>query len=244
MKTFLTFTLICIISASIFSQEIPKLNFGVGYPLLIPNSDYSFSDGSLYFDTNQNFFAEIPFFIHLKTKPVITFSPGISYVSFDYSRDHGGNGGGSFGNFTRSAVSFYLKSQLIPNFSFTGNHNWNFGFIAGYYLHTHVDSKVVRWAVQAGPDYYKSFEFSGNSKDFFNSFYFGFVTGFQFNFKKVRFLKPAVELSFFPGYVNNAADFSSKDVVENRSMIMSSIILGIGSKKLSNESKKVGPPLN
>ncbi len=142
-------------------------------------------------------------------------------------------------NSYRSAVSIYSKFLYRSNFKFTGNHNWNFGLVTGYYIHTHVEGKVDWWAIQEGPDYHSSRIIEGDDKAFFKSFYFGLVSSFQFNFKKVRFLKPGIELSFYPKYANIAADYSNnKNMVANRSMFMGSVILGLGSKKLPNEIEK------
>ena len=154
--------------------------------------------------------------------------------------DRGGLASDEHGEYIRNAFSIYSKLLCNLNLNRIGKHNWNFGLITGYYVYTHVDG-IFEWTfLQDGPDYHGSNKFDGDDKDFFKSFYFGFVSDFQFNFKKVRFLKPAIELSFYPNYANIAADYYiDNDIKANRNMIMGSIILGFGSKRLPMEIEKL-----
>jgi len=235
MKTLLAFLFICVITTNIYSQEIPYVNLGVGYPFIIPKTDYSV--GEVYGST-IDFFAEFPILIKFKIKPDFIISPGVSYIHLKLTQGNGGGlGQDEYGDYKREAFSIYTKLLYKPSFS--GNNNWNFGLVGGYYVYTHVDG-IFEWTIfQEGPDYHGFNTIEGNDKSFFKSFYLGFTSSFQFNFKKVRILKPAIELSFYPDFVNIAADFSSyNDVKEHRNMIMVSIILGLGSKGLSIETEK------
>lgn len=246
MKTFLTFTLICIISATLYSQEIPKLNFGVGYPFFIPKSNYSYSGGYIFIEKNKlNLFAEIPGFITFKKIPEFMISPGLSFIYFNETQESGALGGSGYTKYQRHALSIYSKFMFMPEIKFVNPINLNFGILAGNYLYTQT-SGYSEWSYYAQNwQYHGSSKTDTDGKSYFKSFYFGFTSSFQFNFDRVRNLKPGIEFIFYPDFVN-IFDHYSGDTDNNisHSMFMGSIILGIGSKKLSNESKKIGLHMN
>ncbi len=234
MKTLLTFLLFLFISIYCYSQENPKLNFGIGYPFFLPKSNYSNSGGYVYIERNKlNLFAEIPGLFTFKKNPEFMISPGLSYVFIGENQSGGGLGGGGYTEYLRSALSIYTKLLYQPEIQFLRQNNWNFGLTTGYYLYTHAKGHSEWWRMESPHNINGSTETDTDSKAFFKSFYFGFTTSFQFNFEKVKHLKPGFEFTFYPDYANIFDHYSGNSNTKiSHNMYMGSLIIGLGSKKL------------
>jgi hypothetical protein len=233
MKIFLSIFLFILFAINGVSQEKPIFNFGVGIPFLYEKGNYSYSGGEIYFGSDRiNLFVETPALIGFKRNPDFYISPGFSFLSLSESESGGALGGSGGKNYKRSALSIYTKFLYEPEIKFIKQNVWNFGLITGYYLYTKAKG-TYNWGYMGGQQwYYGSEEIDSDSKPFFKSFYFGFNTCFQLNFEKAKFLKPAIEFSFYPEYANIFDSYSGdsgKDISHN--MFMGSIILGLGSKK-------------
>lgn len=240
MKTFLASLFICFVSSVTFSQEISKLNFGVGNPFFIPKSNYSYSGGYVFIDKNKlNLFAEIPGLFTFKKNPEFLIYPGLSLIHFNETHSSGALGGNGYTKYQRHALSIYSKFLYKPEFQFINPNNLNFGLVMGYYLYTH-SSGYSEWSYYAQDWQYRgSSETDTDGKSFFKSFYFGLTTSFLFNFEKVKYLKPGVEFTFYPDYANIFDHYSGEtDTNISHSMFMGSLILGLGSKNKSKKPKQ------
>ena len=235
MKTFHTFLLFCFISTTIYCQEIPKVNIGIGYPFFNQNENYSYSGGEVYLKRERiNLFIETPALISFKRNPDFYISPGISFLSIREIEGSGALGGNGGKDYKRSALSIYTKFLYQPEIPFLNHQNWNFGLITGRYLFTRSKGHHEWWYYGGENQYYGYEIIDTDSKAFFKSFYFGFITCFQVNFEKAKTIKPAIEFSFYPDFVNIYDSYSGdsgKNISHN--LFMGSIIIGFGSKKIN-----------
>lgn len=240
MRTLLAFLFVSFFVSTTYPQEIPRFNIGAGYPFLNIYKNYSLTGGEISFDGNRlNLFAEVPALIRFKNNPGFYISPGLSFIKLNENQSSGSLGGSNFIHNERYAFSIYSRLIYHPGFKFVGNNNWNFGLVTGYYLYSYLKGSQTWTLSQEGPDYHGLRDYEGDSSSFFKSFYFGFTTGFQFNIKQARLLKPAFELAFYPDFVNILDEFlgeNNKNISHN--MLMGSIVLGFGSKPLFKQNEK------
>ena len=225
-RLFLSF-LICLFTFSINAQEHSWLTIGVAYPMIIDGKvDWSHSN---YFigDKSFNLFIEKPSAITFSKNENFYLTPGLSFVQFEESGEGGGLGGGSTRELKHKAYSIYLKLMYEIDLAPENSPNIYFGLHTGLYLHTRTSGTRDWWA--RGDDItYRGTEIINKSgKQFFNSMYGGFLFGFRPVIRSAPFIKPYIELSFFPYYID-FYDPHIEQEEQNPSKNMFQISIGIG----------------
>jgi hypothetical protein len=219
----------------VFSQEVPSINVGVGFPSFFQtNFDEDWGSYHSIDPGRIHAFTEIQQLIKFKNNPAFSVTPGIGYFLFNESESGGGLGGGTSTDLKHSALSMYAKL----NYSITKNNEkpfrWYGGVLLGFYLYSKTTGERNWWRMEQLGGRWGSSEIDKSGKAFFNSFYNGIYAGFKIKAGKSDRFQPAFEFSFLPGYANITDRYLSdenKDESLTKSMIMGSVIFGFGTKK-------------
>ncbi len=235
MKQIAILALFCMYSILAFSQEVPSINVGAGFPSFFQtNFDKDWGSYHSIDPGRIHVFSEIQQLINFKNNPAFSVTPGIGYFLFNESESGGGLGGGGSSAVKHHALSIYAKL----NYSIT-QHNekafrWYAGVLTGFYFYSRTTGERSWWMMQELGGRSGSEEISKSGKPFYNNFYNGIYAGFKIKTGKNDCFQPAFEFTFLPGYANITDTYLSnedKDDSMAKSLIMGSVIFGFGIKK-------------
>lgn len=235
MKIIAFLTLIIFSSLHVFSQEHSIIDIGVGYPIFFQRNFDKNSGGTHYIGHERiNTFAELPELIRFRNNPDFSVFPGAGYSLFNEFESGGGLGGGNDRTLKHQAFSLYLKF----NYSITENSarpfRWYAGLLSGVYVFSKTNGNVGWFRLEQNGYKGGNYSFDHNGKFFFNNFYNGLYAGFKINTGTCNWIQPGFELSFYPGYASitdKFLAFEDQHKSTTKSMMMLSVILGIGAKK-------------
>ncbi len=169
-------------------------------------------------------------FWYFKKNPDFSLTPGLSYIRVKETQECGCLGIDAYSYLDFSGASIYTKILYTPGF--VKKNNWNLGLITGYQFYTDEKSISESWNFnQHDENYHIIREKNLANNSFFKAFYFGLTTGIQFNFVKMKFIKPAFEFSFYPVYAKNVDQYAGDNPKGNERLILGSFILGFGAKQ-------------
>lgn len=175
-------------------------------------------------------FVEKPNLLPVTLQYNFSIDPG---VSFFYTEQYEGPGsalgGGSEFDLKRYSISAYLKFLYHFAGKETSKHSWYAGTVAGVQVLRKTEGKYSWWMRQQGG--YATGNISVNQlpDDFFNPFYVGFLVGVSPGKNRTQFLKPGIEVSFYPDFIiNNKKSFGSYSRRGSIGMAVVSVVFGIG----------------
>jgi hypothetical protein len=226
MKRIILIIFISLGAFGLKAQENSFFTAGVGYPLFFGtgNNEDSHYDYRIN-KYNINLFVEKELQL-LKNYPEIRITPGLAYTRINEDYDYEGLGGGGKGSYKHKAFSGYLKLlyeiDREPDFA----NDYYFGIQAGYYFDSKTRGSKSTWQMNPeGGNFTNSEEIDKSGDDFFHSSYFGMVAGIKPLGDKVTFIKPKIELAFYPSFATLNSYYLNGE--EKKSMFQISILLGI-----------------
>lgn len=182
-----------------FPQENSSWNIGVGMPVFKGNyneSSYEYSIGSL-----PSIFVEKPLEINFLNIDNLIIGPGLAFLSLRESGNWGGMGGGGTRELTHKSLNSYLKITQRNLFNKKNHAQWYFGAITGIHLFTRTTGEKSSHSVFTPQANWTNSDFKDSAHNFFHSFYFGLVAGFEPKIQGNSILKPTFEFSFYPAFV-------------------------------------------
>lgn len=233
MKKIIFLTVIIFLSFLSFSQENSKINFGISYPFFFQNNFDDKTGGTHYMNLPRiNVSIELPQLFKFRNNPNFNVSPGSCYFLFNECESSGGHGGGTSKELKHQALSLYTKFSYDIGLK-SGKPNYFYaGILTGVYIYTKTTGIEDWFMLQEGSYLSGSMKVDRNGQPFFNLFYMGFFTGLNPLAKSNSFVKPIVELSFYPNYaIINDSNKRTQDQKVARSMAMISFTFGFGKKK-------------
>ncbi|WP_347839880.1 hypothetical protein [uncultured Draconibacterium sp.] len=215
MKSIFTLTLCVLVVLNSYGQKQSVLTTGLGYPAFLGTStsndmhyNYSINGGNyyLYLEKDINLFRKLAEF---------RIAPGFAFINIDETYKNEALGGGGKAMYRHKALSTYMKILYEIDREPYVVCDYYFGFQLGYYLHSKTSGTKSSWQVNPNPDdgeghFYHSVEVDTSGKDFFHKSYFGLLAGLEPMGDKNTYLRPKIELAFYPVfatvndyYVNN-----------------------------------------
>ena len=159
-----------------------------------------------------------------------SLNPGISFFYMDqYEGPGSGLGAGSELDLQRYAFSGYMKFLYHPAQFETDRYLWYAGTIAGVQLIRKTEGKYSWWMRQQGGYATGGQMVIIRDDPFFNPFYVGFLVGVSPGKNRTQFLKPGIEFSFYPDFINNSNNtMGSYSRRSSIGMAVVSVVFGIG----------------
>ncbi|WP_346859576.1 hypothetical protein [uncultured Draconibacterium sp.] len=233
MTRFLLSGLFLFLTLSLVAQENSFITIGVGYPFITgakvsdnAHYDYNINSG------NYNLFLEKELKL-LKKTPQILLTPGLAFTGIKETYKLEALGGGGDGDFQHRAFSTYLKVIYEIDRQPYVVTDYYFGVHAGCYINSKTTGSTSSW--QLNPDggkYTNSEEIDKSGNDFFHLNYFGIIAGIRPLGDAENFLKPTIELAFYPSFATLNSYYNNLD--EKKSMFQISIGIVVGKKPKTN----------
>ncbi len=212
MKFILTIVLIAGISFQGFGQRTSKFKTGLGYPLFLGNEDGETSTSKV--GALPTFTIEKPIPIEIQRDERISINPGLAF--FYFSEDE--KLALSTKDLNHLSVNGFVKMFYQLKVQRRSEAFIYFGAVAGAHLYSRTNgTKIIESNNEQNPHFEE--DINENGKEFFNTFYYGPVLGFQPDGKITNRFAPSFELAFYPGFV-------TKQNHDKASAVQLSVLLG------------------
>jgi len=229
MKRIIILIFISLATIGIKAQNQPLITVGVGYPVFLSTkSDDAHYD---YFINKKNYNLYLEKQLKfLKQIPEISITPGLAFTHITENYDYEGLGGGGKGDYKHKAFSGFVKVLYEIERQPEIATDYYFGIQVGYYFSSKTDGSRSSWQMNPdGGNYTNSEEIDKSGEDFFHSNYIGLIAGIAPLGDKKTFIKPKIELGFYPAFATVNSYFVNGE--EKKNMLQISISADIGTKK-------------
>lgn len=204
MKYLFALIILSFVSFQCFSQRTSDLKFGIGLP-------YAFGNINGEQDVNIIKIHKITGFPTLSVEKPIGFgipkekkysiNPGVSYFFFKEKEQIDRDRVDVDNNINHHSVNIYSKWLYQMKLKRRSEAYLYFGAVTGL----HIFTKSIGTRISSGQNTEEpvlDIEVNDSGINFYNSFYYGGIVGFQPNAKVTQMLKPSFELKFYPGLVS------------------------------------------
>jgi hypothetical protein len=206
MKSFLILLLVIAKSSLIFAQKLPDVNVVIGMTSVIDTK----SSTARSRVGGYSFAVEKPLKIFVRKNNLLSVHPGILYA--EINEDFSTSGLGRYYDYEIIASSTSIYSKILINSKIKSNVTLYTGASIGAYFWSHISNKN-----NSSKKYYD------NGKSFFSSGFWGLLFGIRTNLSESVKFMPAVEISYYPNYVDSN--------IGTKNAINVSLLFGFGTKK-------------
>lgn len=206
MKTLIVIIFLLALTFSGFSQISPAIKAGVGY-MYVFDEDPSTSPDYHTITGYPTISVEKPFPIEIRLKKRLSINPGLAYYYFKEEKLKGDTEEGKDFRLRHQSASGYVKVLYQAKFAGKTEAFFYGGGIGGvnFYSKTKGTKSIYGLNVEI-PEYDN--RVNENGSDFFPLFYYGVLAGLQPNARKYNFIKPSVEIAYYPGFVSKPLETS------------------------------------
>lgn len=187
------------------SQERAFLRTGAGIPLFTkPYFPTDWEPERYSGFPRYTLFAEIPNVLPGTMHYNFSLNPGIHFFYMEQHEGPGtGLGAGSELELKRYSLSVYLKFLYHFSSDETTKHRWYAGTVAGVQVARKSEGDYSWWMKQSEGYSTGGESITDENDRFFNPFYVGYLVGVSSGNNHLKFLKPALELSYYPDFIIN-----------------------------------------
>ncbi len=206
MKSLVIIFLLLALTFYGFGQISPAFKTGFGY-MYVFDEDPSISPDYHTVTGYPTFSVEKPFPIEIRLKKRLSINPGLAYYYFKEEREINKSDYNNDSKYSHQSVNGYVKVLYQAKFRGKTEAFIYGGGIGGlnFYTKTKGTKSVYGLSVEI-PEY--NVIVNENGSDFFPLFYYGVLAGLQPNARKYNFIKPSIEIAYYPGFVSKPKETS------------------------------------
>lgn len=195
---FILFTIL-VITFNSFSQISPAIKVGAGYVHVYDIEERTSPD--VHTVTGYpSVSVEKPFPIEIRLKKRLSINPGLAYYYFKEEKLKGDTEEGKDFRLRHQSASGYVKVLYQAKFAGKTEAFFYGGGIGGINFYTKTKGTKSIYGLNVEIPEYDN-RVNENGSDFFPLFYYGVLAGLQPNARKYNFIKPSIEIAFYPGFV-------------------------------------------
>jgi hypothetical protein len=204
MKSLVVIFLLLTLTFYGFGQISPAFKTGFGY-MYVFDEDPSIGPDYHTVTGYPTFSVEKPFPIEIRLKKRMSINPGLAYYYFKEEREINKSDYNNDSKYSHQSVNGYVKVLYQAKFRGKTEAFIYGGGIGGLNFYTKTKGTKSDYGLSVEiPEY--NVIVNENGSDFFPLFYYGVLAGLQPNARKYNFIKPSIEIAYYPGFVSKSIE--------------------------------------